>query len=162
MMCGSGGSVKMVNYFKDFGLSSAWLCILLCTNCCSRSGSELFHQKIPIEIQGGNAVDLNMRGLVGEHMVGITCSPDVWTALTNYQKGITVRLKSSDKKTAEVFAFEPGLKRTSCDEIIGAHYLFAVSAIGDAVVEISFPKMPVNASADIIICKTPEETESPY
>jgi hypothetical protein len=36
-----------------------------------------------------------------------------------------------------------------------------VSATKNVVVEISFPKMTIEAPAEIIICKTPEQTELP-
>lgn len=121
------------------------------------------HQRIPIEVKGDKVVTLQMHGLVGSHMVGIICSTEVWNELTNYQTRITVRLKSSDKQPAKVFGFELGGRYTTlCDQLANCHYFFAVSAIGNAIVEISFPKMPIDAPAEIIVCKTPEETESPY
>jgi hypothetical protein len=107
----------MTNYTKHIVALATGVCILLCTSCVSRIGEPFVHQRIPIEVQGDKVVVLEMRGLVGSHMVGIRCSRELWDELTKCQKGITVRLKSADKQPAEVFAFEPGRTRTTCDQV---------------------------------------------
>ena len=151
----------MTNYTKHIVALATGVCILLCISCVSRIGQPFVHQRIPIEVQGDKVVVLEMHGLAGSHMVGIRCSPELWDELTNCQKGITVRLKSADTQPAEVFAIEPGRARTTCDQVASCRYFFAVSATGNVVVEISFPKMTIVGPAEIIICKTPEQTELP-
>jgi len=118
-------------------------------------------QKVPVEIQGNTVLSMKIKHLAGEHMVGIRCSLETWNKLTNYQNEISVQIKSADNPPAQVFAIEPGRQGTTCDSA-NCHYFFAISAKGDVVLEISFRQMPIKASAEIIVCKTPEQTESPW
>jgi hypothetical protein len=154
--------LKMIKYLKPIAAIIAGMCILLCISCAANNGESFVHQKVPIEIQGNEILTVEMHRLVGSHPVGIRCSPEVWNELKNCQKSIVVRLKSADKQPAETFGFEPGLTGTTCDQVAHCHYFFMVSAIGNIVVEISFPKMPLEAPAEMIICMTPEETERPF
>ena len=101
-----------------------------------------------------------MEKLVGEHMVGIHCSSQTWNTLTNSPQKLAAQIKVSDKKDAHIYAIDLGWKGTLCDQLPDTHYLFAISAIGKAVVEITFPQLPSDDSnAEIIVCKTPEQTE---
>ena len=136
---------------------------LFSTSCGRQHEDEyLVHQKIAINIHSNGVIVLKMSKLVGNHVVGIRCSEDVWKTLTNNQEKIHVKITYADRQSANVFALEPGLKGTSCDHIASCLYLFEISAIGNVVVELSFPNVTINVPAEIIICQTPEETEQPY
>src|ERR1043166_131319 len=73
----------------------------LCSSCASRLPEEhLVSQRIPIGIVNGKPVTVVIRARSpgGKSEVGIRCSPDVWSALTNGTSSIAVRLLSSNKR----------------------------------------------------------------
>ena len=121
-------------------------------------------QKIPIEIQGANPVTFEIRSLSGNgpNDVGIRCRSDVWNALTNGTKSITVRIKSSDKGNTEIYAVNPGGSAAGFLYLIpDVHYLFKIAGEyhAKASVEIIFLNTPVGVTpAEIIVCKTPADT----
>jgi hypothetical protein len=139
---------------------SVLVCIV--SSCAPQPSSERFvRQKIPIEIQSGKPVTVEIHSLSGngENDVGIRCSPDVWNALTNGTKSITVRLKSSDKKGTQIGGISPGSGRRW--PIESFHYLFYIGGEyhAKASVEITFPNAPAEATrAEIIVDKTPADT----
>jgi hypothetical protein len=85
------------------------VCIL--SSCAPQTPEEQFvRQKIPVEIQSGKLVTIEIHHLSGNgwNDIGIRCSPEVWNALTNGANNITVQLKSSNKKTTEINGVNPG------------------------------------------------------
>lgn len=144
----------------QFAVVSVLACLF--SSCASQSPDEQFvHQKIPIEIQNGKVVTIEIHALSGngENDVGIRCSPDVWNALTNGTKSITVRLKSSDKKGTQIGGVSPGSGRRW--PIESFHYLFYIGGEyhAKASVEITFPNAPAEATrAEIIVDNTPADT----
>src|SRR6267378_8686529 len=74
--------------------SSVLACILL--SCAGISRDSFVLQKIPIEIQSGKPVRIEIHSLSGNgvNSVGIRCSQEAWNSLTNGTKSIAVRLIS--------------------------------------------------------------------
>lgn len=141
--------------------------VLACifTSCASQPPGEQFvRQKIPIEIQRGKTVTIEIHSLSGNgwNDVGIRCSPEVWNVLTNSTKTISVRLKSSNKPDTKVGGIDPSSGGTAfLGYIPNVHYLFYIGGRyrAKASVEITFPNAPAEAtSAEIIVCKTPADT----
>jgi hypothetical protein len=141
----------------------ALACIFL--SCTPKPPGEQFvRQRIPIEIQSGKIVTVEIHDLSGNgwNDIGIQCSPETWSALTNGIKSITVRLKSSDKNKTEINNVNPG----SGDPyflgyVPNVHYLFLIGGEYDAnaTVEITFPNAPAEVThAEIIVGKTPADT----
>src|SRR5450432_2414238 len=106
--------------------------VLMCifSSCAPQPAGEQFvHQKIPIEIQSGKTVTIEIHHLSGNgwNDVGIRCSPEVWNSLTNGTKSVTVQLKSSNKNKTEIGGVSPG----SGDPyflgyVPNVHYLFLI------------------------------------
>jgi hypothetical protein len=118
-------------------------------------------QKIPIEIQRGKPVIIEIHSLSGNgaNHVGIRCSPEVWNVLTNGTNVISVQLKSSNKPNTNIGGISPGGGRLWPIELF--HYLFYIGGEyhAKASVEITFPNAPEGTtSAEIIVCKTPADT----
>jgi hypothetical protein len=113
-------------------------------------------------VAGYKPVRIKLTQLVGNHMVGIRCSTEMWASLTNHLSQLKVEIKHAQEMPATVYAIEPGRKGTACDQVTDCHYLFAVSAFKSILVEIVFPNIAVKSPAEIIVCKTPEQTELPY
>ena len=141
---------------------------MVCTlsSCGQQSPDERFvREKIPIEIQKGKVVAFDIQTLSGAGVndVGVRCSPDVWKVLTNDIRHITVRLKSSDKKSTVIGGINPeGGGTAFLGYLPDVHYLFYISGErqAKAAVEIDFPNAPTKiVRAEIIVCKTPADTE---
>ena len=145
-------------------LAAVSLLACLFSSCASQpSGERFVSQKIPIEIQSGKTVTVEIRvSGNGPNDVGIRCSPEVWNALTNGTKTITVRLKSSNIKGAEIYGIHPGGSAAGFLYLISdVHYLFEIYGAyhAKASVEITFPNAPSGVTpAEIIVCKTPADT----
>ena len=142
-----------------FGL----MCIV--SSCASQPPGEGYvRQKIPIEIQSGKPVTIEISSLSGngENDVGIRCSPEVWNALTNGTETITVRLKSSNKKGTEIYGVYPSRGPSGFLYLIkDVHHLFTIRGQyrATALAEITFPNTPAGIThAEIIVCKTPSDT----
>jgi hypothetical protein len=122
-------------------------------------------QKIPVEIQRGKPLTIEIHSLSGNgvNCVGIRCSPEVWSLLTNAPKSLEVRLKSSNKPHTEIGGVDPGSGASGFLEYIpNTHYLFYVNGEhrAEASVEITFANAPeVATSAEIIVGKTPIDTK---
>jgi hypothetical protein len=133
-------------------------------SCASMTPDEQYvRQKIPIEIQSGKAVTVEIHlSYSGVNDVGIRCSPEVWNALTNGTQAITVRLKSSNKKGTDIYGVHPGGGGAGFLHLISdVHYLFEIYGgnYAKASVEITFPNTPPGVThAEIIVGKTPEDT----
>jgi hypothetical protein len=142
-------------------------CVLACivSSCAAQPpGEEFVHQKIPIEIQSGKTVTVEIHlSYNGPDDVGIRCPPEVWNALTNGTRGITARLKSSDDKNTKIYGVNPGgAGGYFLNRIPNVYYLFEIHGgnKAKASVEITFPNAPAGIThAEIIVGKTPEETE---
>jgi hypothetical protein len=129
-----------------------------------QKGNQYVRQRIPIQIQRGKPVTVEILSLSGNGVndVGIQCSPQVWNVLTNGTKAIEVRLKSSDKLNTQISGVDPTSSGTAfLGYISNVHYLFYISGEhrAKASVEITFPNAPEGPThAEIIICKTPADT----
>jgi hypothetical protein len=130
-------------------------------------GEAYIHQSVPIEIEGGKAVVVEI-WLSGNapNDVGIRCSPETWQALTNSANGIAVALKSSSKTGTQIYGADV---RFGGGYFLGyvtnVHYLFEISGErhAKASVIITFPTAPPGVThAEIIVGKTPEDTEAPF
>ena len=142
---------------------SVLACII--SSCASQTpGERLVRQKTPIEIQSGKTTTVEIHALSGNgpNDVGIRCSPEVWNALTNGTKNITVQLKSSNKNGTKIYGVHPGGTAAGFLYLIpDVHYLFEIGGVyhAKASVEITFPNVPAEATrAEIIVCKTPADT----
>jgi hypothetical protein len=155
--------IKSVNII--WKLTAVFALVSIFSSCASQTPEEHFvRQKIPIEIQGGKIVTIEIHHLSGNgwNDIGIRCSPEAWNALTNGTKSFMVQLKSSNKKTTKIDGVNPG----SGDPyflgyVPNVHYLFLVGGEyhANATVEIAFPNAPAKIiHADIIIGKTPADT----
>jgi len=131
---------------------------------CVFSEVQFVHQKIPIDIQSGKPVTIEISSLSGNGVndVGIQCAPEVWNALTNGKKTVEVQLKSSDKPKTEIGGIDPASSGTAfLGYITNVHYLFYISGEyhAKASVEITFPNAPPGTThTEIIVCKTPADT----
>ena len=142
------------------------LAVLLCIviSCVSQtSGERYVCQKIPIKIESGKSVTLEIiLSGNGPNDVGIRCSSEVWHALTNGKKTITARLKSSNIKVAEIYGIYPSGSAAGFLYLIpNVHYLFEIYGAYHAKVsvEITFPNTPKESThEEIIVCKTPADT----
>src|SRR5436305_2013031 len=119
----------------------------LSSGCGPKSPEQQYvRQKIPIQVRRGEpiTVEISLSGN-GPNDVGIQCTSEIWSALTNGTESITVRLKSSSKKNTEVYAVNPGGSAAGFLYLVpNGHYLFEI--IGEynakASVEITFPNAP--------------------
>jgi hypothetical protein len=122
-------------------------------------------QKIPVEIQRGKPLTIEIHSLSGNgvNCVGIRCSPEVWSMLTNSPQSIEVRLKSSNEPRTQIGGVDPSSHATGFLEYLtNVHYLFYVQGEhrAKASVEIIFPNAPEETtSAEIIVGKTPIDTK---
>lgn len=151
-------------------MKTAWLLtavsvlVCICSSCASQPPDVQFvRQRIPVEIQSGKPVTIEIRSLSGNGVndVGIRCSPEVWNALTNGTKAIEVQLKSSNKPNTEIGRVDPGGGSAFLGYITNAHYLFYVSGRyrAKASVEITFANAPAKPiRAEILVGKTPADT----
>jgi len=126
------------------------------------AGEEYVSQTIPIEIQSGKAVNVEIHvSNNGPNDVGIRCSPEVWNALTNGTKTITVQLKSSSGKDTNIYGVHPGGTAAGLLYVIPhVYYLFEIyGGYANAIVEITFPNAPEGIThTEIIVDKTPADT----
>src|SRR5947209_8195022 len=79
--------------------------------CHRMSPEEQFvRQKIPVEIQNGRTVTVEIPSLSGNgnNDVGIRCSPQLWNLLTNSTKELAVQLKDSSKPDTSIDAVKLG------------------------------------------------------
>src|ERR1041384_1769077 len=93
------------------------MCILICMSCTAENKEPLVFVKIPIAVQSNGTVQLHLKKLVGDHPVGIRCQPEIWMALTNSQNQMAVQVNAIGNQPAKVFGIEPGLTRTTCDQV---------------------------------------------
>jgi hypothetical protein len=158
-------------------LKKAYLSILVAVGICiieacqhhpaQPAGEEYIHQKIPIEIERGKAITVEIR-LSGSaaNDVGIRCSPETWQTLTNSANGIAVALKSSTKTGTQIYGADVKFGGGYfLGYVTNVHYLFEISGKrhAKASVEITFPTAPPGVThAEIIVGKTPEDTEAPF
>ena len=139
--------------------------LFIFTSCAPQPPSVQFvRQKIPIAIQEGKSLTVEIQSLSGNGVndVGIRCSPETWSVLTNSPNAIRVRLKSSNKPRTEIGGVMPGSDGTGFLPLVpNVHYLFYISGQyhAKASVEITFPNAPEGVtSAEIIVGKTPADT----
>ncbi len=132
---------------------------------CGRQqpGERFVRQRIPVEIQKNQPLDVEIHSLSGDpNDIGIQCPIEVWNALTNNANTGSVRLKSSSKPGTQIFGIDTSSGGTSfIGYIPNTHYLFYIFGEpgANATVEITFSNAPAGTtSADIIVCKTPAET----
>lgn len=126
---------------------------------------QFVRQKIPVEIQSGKPLTIEILSLSGNGVndVGIRCSPEVWSALTNGTKTIDVQLKSSNKPNTIIGGVNLGSSGTAfLGYIPNVHYLFSI--IGEhrakVTLEITFPNAPEETTgAEIMVGKTPIDTK---
>jgi len=135
------------------------------TSCITQPPGEGYvREKIPVEIESGKPVKIEISSLSGNGVndIGIQCSPEVWNELTNGTKAITIRLKSSNKADTNIGGVDPGSGGTSfLGYIQNVHYLFYIGGRyrAKASVEITFANAPAGVTpAVIIVCKTPADT----
>ncbi len=130
-----------------------------CSLCASLLPEEyLVRQKIPIEIESGKPVTIKIRARSpgGASEVGIRCSPEVWNALTNGTRSITVQLISSNKKGIHIERIPPGYG--PYNPIESLHDLFYLlgnyQMFPRAIVQITFPNAPPGVTrAEILVCR---------
>jgi hypothetical protein len=153
-------------------LSMAVVASILCSCTAQPPEVQFVRQKIPVEIQRGKPVIVEIRSLSGNgsNDVGIRCSPDVWSALTNGSEQIIIQLRSSNKKGTEIGGISPGRGGEGkagvgfLGYIPNVHYLFHIYGKhgAKASVEIIFPNAPEGTTrAEIIVGKTPIDTKPP-
>lgn len=135
-------------------------------SCAFRSPDDQFiRQVIPVEIQRGKPVEIEIHSLSGNgaNCVGIRCAPEVWKVLTNSPKAIEVKLKSSSKPQTEIGGIDPNSNAIGfLGYLTNVHYLFYISGEPrtKATVVIIFPNMPEGAAhMEIIVGKTPVDTK---
>lgn len=124
---------------------------------------QFVRQRIPVEIRKGRPLTIEIYSLSGNGVndVGIRCSPEVWSALTNGTKEIEVRLKSSNSPGTEIGGVDPGGRSAFLGYITNAHYLFYIGGRyrANASVEITFPNAPAEVTqSEVIVGKTPADT----
>lgn len=121
-------------------------------------------QKIPIQIQRGKPVSVDIRSLSGNGVndVGIRCSPEIWNVLTNGTNTMAVKLRSSNKPNTEIGGIDLHSGGTAfLGQLPNVHYLFYISGEhhAEVMVEIIFPNSPPEPiRAEIVVCKTPADT----
>jgi hypothetical protein len=126
---------------------------------------QFVRQKMPIDIQSGKPFTIEISSLSGNGVndIGIQCTPEVWNTLTNSGKNVEVRLKSSNKPKTQIGGIDTASSGTAfLGYITNVHYLFYISGEyhAKASVEITFPNAPPGTThAEIIVCKTPIDTE---
>lgn len=137
---------------------------LIFLSCASQPPGESFfvRQKIPIDIQRGKPVTIEIRtsSPSGESEVGLRCSPEVWNALTNGTHDITVQLISSNKNGIRIASIPPG-HDAQCP-IKSFHDLFYAYGMYQffprATVQITFPSAPSGVThAEMFVCRTPRD-----
>jgi hypothetical protein len=125
---------------------------------------QFVRQKIPIEIQQGKPIIIEIHSLSGNGVndVGIRCSAELWKAIIPGARDMKVRLKSSSKPGVEVGGISLGGGATAfLDYIPDFHNLFYVAgpSRSKAQVEITFMCAPAGISkAEILIGQTPADT----
>lgn len=148
-------------------LAMVFVVVCFVSSCGPRDSSERFVlQKIPITIQNGKSVSVDVYSLSGNgpNDVGIRCLPEVWNVLTNSREIIQVRLKSSGRQSTRIYSVAPGGAGAGfIGYIPNVYYLFEIAGERNvkASIEIVFPHALAEAvHAEIIVCKTPADTEA--
>lgn len=123
-------------------------------------GESLIRQKIPIEIQSGKPVTIiiHKSSPGGASEVGVRCSPEVWSILTNTTQSISIDLISSRWKKVRIERCSLG--NDPLGPITGFHDLFYLRGnygpFTRATVQITFPNAPPGVTrAEILVCGTP-------
>ena len=127
---------------------------------------QFVRQKIPVEIQTGRTVTVEIKSLSGNgnNDIAILCSPELWNSLTNGTKNITVRLKNSSSSDTSIEAVDPGHGGIFLGYLTNVYYLFKIGGPrhAKATVEITFPNGPDKPTpAEIIVGKTVIDTKFP-
>jgi hypothetical protein len=139
----------------------AALSVMLSLGCKELGDARFIRQQIPIEIQSGKPVTIEIRSLSGNgwNEVGIRCTPDVWQKL-DAKNNFAVRLISSDEKGTEVSYVSPS-DDYKLWPVESFYYLFSIDGKyrADASVEITFKSAPEGVThAEILVLKTPSDT----
>jgi len=135
-------------------------------SCAPKSSDAQFvKQKVPVEIQSDKPVTVEIDPLSGSdrNEVGIRCSPEVWNVLNSRTKQVEVRLKSSSVTGVEITNVSPSAG--AMWPIKAFYHLFTIYGPrgSKATVEITFPNAPAGmTAAEILVLKTPEDTEAPF
>ncbi len=121
-------------------------------------------QKIPIAIQHGEAVTIEVQSLSGNgaNAIYLQCPPDIWNALTRGKNAVEVKLNSSDKPNTEIGGIDPGRDATGLYGVPNAHYLFYIAGERNAKAKVGITFLnaaPGITHAEIIVCKTPIDTK---
>jgi hypothetical protein len=146
-------------------LFAALLLISVVSSCRPMSLEEQFvRQKIPVEIQNGKTVRVEIHSLSGNgnNDVGIRCSPELWNFITNSTKELAVQLKDSSKPDTSIDAVNLGGGGDFLGYLTNVHYLFRIGGPrhAQATVEITFPNGPDKPTpAEIIVGKTVIDTK---
>lgn len=162
----------------ELAIMSVVACVCLCAGCMHQDWTThpwkyLVWQRIPVMVQQGNPVDVEIRVRADANTLSIRCSPEVWHALVNSTNTTTIQIEDSTSKGATVDWVKPGwLMRRPASEggglrpagvtylIPDAQYLCQIYAKhrGKANVRIVFPNGPKEPSpAEIIVEKNPPE-----
>jgi hypothetical protein len=141
-------------------LITALVMACLLSQCTMTPDQQYIREKIPIEIQSGKPLIVNIRSLSGNgwNEVGIRCSPDVWKALMAVTNSVAVRLISSSKTNTSIINVFPGSHRLW--PLDSFYYLFSIGGDyrANATVEITFPSAPEGVTqAEIIVLITPAD-----
>jgi hypothetical protein len=132
--------------------------LFVLASCVSTSTDRFALKRIPIEIEAGKPIDVQLR-LTGDNEVALECSPELWHSLTSGDRSVTARLVSSSRSNSKVGEFHPG-KEYIVWGIPDWHYLFRVAGEYHArvKVEITFPNAPAGITkAYIILGKIPSD-----
>ena len=143
------------------------LMVCASSSCTMTPDQQFVREKIPIEIQSGKPVTVEIRSLSGNgwNHVGIRCSPDVWRKLLDGDNSIAVRLTSS-KNGTEIINFSPGGYKFSPEgyklwPVDSFYYLFEIGGEyrARASVEITFKSAPEGVThAEMLVLNTPADT----
>jgi hypothetical protein len=139
----------------------AWLAVTLAFACKMSPDAQYVREKFPMEIQGGNPIEIKIHSLSGNgwNEVGIRCSAETWAALAKEKSSFRVRLVTSDRSNTKIINVSPGAQKLW--PVDSFHYLFSIG--GDhsvnATVEMAFGSAISSVRhAEILVLKTPADT----
>jgi hypothetical protein len=120
-------------------------------------GNRFILQKIPIKIEAGKPIQLELRPTGGGNQVGLRCMPEARTFLTNGPNSIKVRLLSPNKEGTFLYHIDPH-RGSGLWPIEAFYYLFQLYGKSKSSVEITFTKAPPGVTpTQIIVLKHPAD-----
>jgi hypothetical protein len=143
----------LMRVFAHIILASA---LQLASSCSRTPQSYVLQSFVSPEIVGGT-ISLPLKGLDGDHAVGLVCSDAIWTKLLAKESGLSISASSAHGVIKKL-----GHRGSFCDQIPNCHFVCTITGKGDVSFRLSFPHSVSEELRgrpfQIVVMKTPKQT----